>query len=350
MQPSAIAFPLFVVAMACSSSSTTPASPRDAASDTAAHEDASQHHDASMLVDSDSGKPVDAASPYGKYAADGPATVTMASLSVTITGGESFTVMAYLPSTTGARPVVVLSSGFVQPALAYAPYAERLASWGIVTLLRNSPGLNESADGLASDVSYLVTTWLPAENSDAKSTLFGRVDVANVGLAGHSEGGQASLLAAEGGLHGKVKGVFGLDPVDTSVDGSVTARASIGTIGVPLAFIGETTDSSGGVAGMPCAPAADNYEVLFGDAMTPAVAITAVGADHTMFEDPSHCTFCTLCTAGTADASAVLSLSVRYLTAFFARELLGDATVGATFEGAGVSEDESSGRITLQSK
>jgi len=299
---------------------------------------------------SDAERAADASSLYGPYGANGPVSVTTASLTVTPTTGQPFMVTAYVPGTSGGHPVVVLSSGFFQTALAYAPYGERLASWGMVAILRDNPGLSEAAPAIASDVSYTVATWLGAENASASSPLAGRLDVTRVGLAGHSEGGQVSLLAAEEGAKGKVKGVFGLDPVDTSTDSGVNARASIATVGVPIAFVGETTDSTGGVAGMPCAPAADNYEVLYGDAASPAVAITAVNADHTMFEDPAHCTFCTLCTAGTANAADVLAFSVRYLTAFFARELLGDTSVGAAFQGAGAAADVSAGRITLASK
>ena len=144
---------------------------------------------------------------------------------------------------------------------------------------------------------------------------------------------------------GKVKGVFGLDPVDSSTPPeAVTGMASIG---VPVAFVGETTDSDGMNA---CAPAADNYEVLYGAASSPAVAITAIGASHPMFEDPAHCSFCSLCAPGTAKASVVLDSSVRYLTAFFARELLGDASVGPSFDGAGAKLDVAAGLVTIQSK
>ncbi len=101
---------------------------------------------------------------------------------------------------------------------------------------------------------------------------------------------------------------------------------------------------------MPCAPAADNFLVLYGDAASPAVAITAVDADHTMFEDPAHCTFCTLCTAGTANAATVLATAVKYMTAFFARQLLGDATVGASFQGAGEAQDVAAGLIDIVAK
>jgi dienelactone hydrolase len=339
---------------ACGSTSSAVSVP-DASHDAApAPHDAARdaRHDVETLSDAraDARADVDATSTDGRYGAAGPATVTTASLTVTPATGSPFSITAYVPSTAGPRPVVVLSSGFVQSALAYAPYGQRLASWGMVAILRDNPGVNEPAAGIASDVGFLVTTWLAAQDADASSLLAGRVDVTRIGLAGHSEGGQVSLLAAEGPAFGKVKGVFGLDPVDSASDGGVLARGGIATLGVPIAFIGETTDSTGGVDGMPCAPAADNYEVLYGDAASPAVAITAIGADHTMFEDPTHCMFCVVCTAGTAKAAEVLAFSVRYMTAFFARELQGDATVGATFQGAGSGADVSAGLITLLAK
>ena len=53
---------------------------------------------------------------------------------------------------------------------------------------------------------------------------------------------------------------------------------------------------------------------------------------------------------GTADASGVLTYSVRYLTAFFARELLGDKSVGNAFEGAGAAADVKAGLIQISSK
>jgi hypothetical protein len=63
-----------------------------------------------------------------------------------------------------------------------------------------------------------------------------------------------------------------------------------------------------------------------------------------------HCTFCGLCSPGKADGAVVLDFSVRYLTAFFARELLDDDSVGAAFEGAGAADDTQAGRVTVRSK
>lgn len=279
----------------------------------------------------------------GRYGSDGPLTGTPVTASVSGGASSTFNVTIYIPSGAGPYPTIMLSSGLEQPALAYVPYATRLSSWGIVTILRDDPGVLANTADIVTDVSYIITTWLPAQNTDSSSPLFGKVDATKLGLAGHSRGGYVSLMSAEQGALGKIKGVFGLDPVDTSP----SAGTALATIGVPLAFIGETTDSTGNNA---CAPAGSNYQALYGDAASPITAITANNADHTMFEDSSNCEFCSLCTAGSADQATVLAYSVRYLTAFFARVLQGDTSVGVTFNGAGAQSDIASGAITLESK
>jgi hypothetical protein len=53
---------------------------------------------------------------------------------------------------------------------------------------------------------------------------------------------------------------------------------------------------------------------------------------------------------GTANPQVVLDYAVRYLTAFFARELLGDSSVGTTFQGAGATADLAAGLIQVTSK
>jgi dienelactone hydrolase len=326
----------------------TSSSQTDAASSSQTDSSVPPRHDASKDSATTTGD--GAAADVGPYGSNGPHTSTTSAFSVT-SSTDTFTTTAYIPSGPGPFPVVLIGSGFQQSGVAYAPYATRLASWGVVAFLRDDPGVLSSVTvpDLASDISYMVTTWLASTNTDSKSALYGKLDTTKIGLTGHSRGGQTSLLAGEGGAKGKILGVFGLDPDDTETN-NVEARTNIATIGVPIAFIGETTDSTGGVGGQPCAPAADNYQMLYEAASSPIVAITAVNADHTMFEDQSHCSFCTLCTAGTASKALVLATSVRYLTAFFARELLGDTTVGAAFQGAGIAADEAAGVVTAESK
>ncbi len=79
--------------------------------------------------------------------------------------------------------------------------------------------------------------------------------------------------------------------------------------------------------------------------------IVGQNAGHVEFELQSACIGCTLCTpAGTADPNVVLAYALRYTTAFFARELLGDSSVGATFDGAGGPSDVAAGLVTITAK
>lgn len=294
----------------------------------------------------------------GRYDADGPYAVTTAMLTVQLPNG-AFTTTAYIPTDRRPHPVVIFSSGFMQRGIAYAPYARRLASWGIIAFLQDDAALDTPAKARFPDearpddnpsiaemgvnaVSHQATAWLANTNADAESPLHGMIDASRIGLAGHSRGAQIALLAAEGS-RGRVRGVFGVDPVDLSF-GAPKAGERLANIGIPVAFIGETVDR------LSCAPAWVNYRALYDAATSPAVAITALEADHTMFQDPANCNFCNFCTKGTANPSTVLGYSVRYLTAFFARELLGDRSVGAAFEGAGAAADVKAGLIQITSK
>ena len=252
---------------------------------------------------------------------------------------------AYIPSAAGPIRSSFCSSGFFQNGVAYAPYAHRLASWGIVTFLRDDPNLAEGTPTVASDVSYMVATWLAATNADTLSALQGKVDTSKVGLAGHSRGGQIALLAAEGGAKGLIHGVFGLDPVDTSMNGDpggaddpCNRRRSAGV---------HRRDD--GLRGLVLRTGREQLPGALPGGRISCLAITAVDADHTMFEDPANCSFCTLCIAGTAKPALVLATAVRYLTAFFARQLLGDTTWRG-LPGSGANQDVAAGIVQIVSK
>jgi predicted dienelactone hydrolase len=282
------------------------------------------------------------------YDQNGPIAFTTTTAMVQ-NGTDMFTENIYLPSSAGPHPLVSLTPGLQQPSTAYAPYAERLASYGIVVLVRDDPGLLTQSQVIAGDVEYVIGTWLPAQIASASSPLYNQVDLTKIGLTGHSRGGQASLLAAEGSLKGHVVAWFGIDADDPgTIDGftesTMVAVTTLGTIGIPTVFLGASVATF-------CTPVNINYTVLYAAAPSPSVEVTVLNASHTEFEVQSVCAECALCTPmGTANPAVVLDLGVRYLTAFFARELLGDASVGATFQGAGEPADQAAGLVTIISK
>jgi hypothetical protein len=274
------------------------------------------------------------------YETDGTVPYNTSMVQVT-NGSTSWNLVEYMPTTSGKHPLVVISSGSTQTAAAYAIYGKRLASYGIAVLIRDDPGALTQTLGIVNDNVYAVGTWVPAN-------LASQVDLTKVGTAGHSRGGAVSLCTAEqlSGA-GKVVAWFGLDPVDSQflIDPGIWARTTLSSIGIPTAFLGAQVESN-------CAPAADSYVTLYPLAPSPSLEIVGVNAGHTMFEPQGlTCTGCTLCTPmGTADPNVVLDYGVRYMTAFFARELLGDTRVGPHLEGAGTTQDAANGLITMTSK
>lgn len=283
---------------------------------------------------------------YGIYDEDGSEPVTTTTLDVVTDTDHSFELLTFVPGSPGPHPVVTLSPGTQQPAEAYTSYGERLASHGFVVVIRDDPGVFTSTPTVVEDLAYVVTTYLPAHHEDSGSPLFGKLDLERVGLAGHSRGGKASLLAAEHELHGLVLGWFGLDPVDSSTfaDGEF-ALYDLPTVGIPTAFLFAEIESN-------CSPASTTAAALWPPAPAPTVMITGLGAGHMQLEDREACIGCQgLCTpGGTAPDVVVLRYAVRYLTAFFARELLGDDTVGPAFSGAGAARDVSDGLIAIEIK
>lgn len=266
------------------------------------------------------------------YDSDGPIAYTVTSATI-----QSVHATIYAPSSPGPHPLVAFNAGSTQTAAGYAPYGKRLASYGIATIIEDDPGIFTNTADVVPPAAYVVTTWAPAHLE---------IDPTKIGLAGHSRGGAVSLLLAEHELAGSARAWFGIDPVDNQFGQAPReyARTDAATLAMPTAFLGAGVVSN-------CAPAGDGYALLYPLVPAPSVEIVGVAAGHVQFEDPTGCTGCTLCTpAGTADSATVLAYSVRYVTAFFAREFLGDSHVGAGFAGARAEDDVAAGRITILAK
>jgi hypothetical protein len=249
-------------------------------------------------------------------------------------GSSTINVTGYLPGTPGPHPVVSFSCGSTQTAAGYVPYGQRLASYGIAMFLTDDPGILVNTGTIVPNAVYVVDTWMPANFA-------GQLDFTKVGLGGHSRGGAVSLLAAETGLKGKVVAWFGIDPVDNEflMNPTEYARTDLSMIGIPTTFLAAQVIGN-------CNPAADGYMTLYPLAPSPTLLLVGVNAGHTQFESATGCTGCAVCSPdGTADPNVVLAYGVRYFTAFFARELLGDTSVGASFQGAGLPADVAAGLI-----
>jgi len=244
---------------------------------------------------------------------DGTSAVTETTVSLPgATSDHTLPATIYTPTGVATPALVVISPGFQMARTQYATYAHHLATWGFEVILTDYADQSLFADHqlMANDVGAVISYALAPAFTPA-------IDATKIALAGHSLGGDISVLAASGDP--RVKAVVGWDPVDASNPSVVPEKMN--TFTAKLAVIGETTDGSGGF--MPCAPTADNYAAFYAAAPSPAFAMTVNGADHMDWVDDGTCTLCTLCTAGTASPdlahAATRRLNVTWLrTTLFA--------------------------------
>jgi hypothetical protein len=262
-------------------------------------------------------------------ALDGPLQVTTQDVTISLgTGTVPGTV--YAPAQGGPYPLIVVSSGFQLARAQYRIFCAHLASRGHVCITHDYAGSGNHQDK-AREVGRVIDWAL-----SAASGLAPRLRAGAIGVAGHSLGGKVSINAAI--LDARIGAVVGWDPVDAlppfSSDGSTSVTPELmGDLRVPLALLGELTDASGGLGGMSCAPAADNYQRYFTAACEApaALEVTITGADHMdWIGDRGSCGFaCLACASGSTPDTTVHTITRRVTAAWFERHLGGDTAMDA---------------------
>lgn len=282
----------------------------------------------------------------------GPYRTVRFDLSVPLASGGTVTVTVAGPTddgrelskTIGARPLVVLSPGFVINRAQYIGYVTRLASHGFIAVSQTARA--EAKHAQYRDDTRKLIDWLIAPTGPSASRISGRIDSRRIGLTGHSLGGKISLLTAA--ADSRVGAVITIDAVDGN--SAPLARDSIAAIrlptGVPLGFLGETISKTGGA--QPCAPADSNYEVLYRSSSAPRFALRFLGAAHTDFVDnPSSCFPCLFCPGSTAPKAQSRDLAIKYVTAYFLWTLAGDRGAESYLTGAEAAKDITAGYVEL---
>ena len=265
----------------------------------------------------------------------GPYTVTRTTATA---GGAMVTVFdPTLPS--GVRaPVAIFMPGFQLTVSRYATICERLASHGVVVIGVDatggfSPNHVMLRDAAIAALDWALTTAPSAAHSDGTRVL----------AFGHSLGGKLATMMA--GAEVRVTALLAIDPVNGGGGPGMGYSAErpdivpdvVAALTIPLGFLGETTNGSGGF--MPCAPTAENFQTFYAAATTApwSAQWDFTNADHMDFvPDTAGCFTCGFCGAGTADPAVVVRNTMTLVVAFAQRHLFGDASAEVWLTGASV--------------
>jgi len=178
----------------------------------------------------------------------GPYPASTRTLTVTRSGGGTFSALVYYPAsstTSGApfhptcppAPILTFGHGFFQTVTTYQSTLTHLATHGYIVIATTSEGgLFPSHANFASDIRTCITH-LETLNTTPGSFVEQRLAPDRVGIFGHSMGGGASILAAA--ADARIDAVATLAAADTNPS-SITAAASVN---VPLLLISGTSDT-----------------------------------------------------------------------------------------------------------
>ncbi len=331
-----------IAALACGddSGATPDAAVRDASTDTTSFDSSigDAGEDAAMV----DGGSVDAPAPdvpaidTGTMMAGSPATrgdSTFTTESDTLTAsGRSVPVVAYVPE--DARGIVVFLPGFQLGSERYADLCEHVASHGFVVVRADPPAtlIGVSHTDMRDDA-IAVLDW---------AARFGSLPT---GIMGHSLGGKVATMVSAADT--RISALLGLDPVNggNPFTGYSATLPDIvpeltATLTIPVGYMGETTNSTGGGFGMACAPADQNFQTFYDGSSSASAAIEwdFTGADHMDFvSDTAGCGFtCSACPDGPADDAMVRAGMNTIATAYFRRYLASDAAMDAFLTGGSV--------------
>ena len=235
----------------------------------------------------------------------GPGPLVVDAVGVSVDDGEnSFDAVLYRPvGVPGLLPAVVFLPGYLAPEDQYEGYGRALASHGFLVAVhgRFSPFVSDEE---AAAAARALADWLIVEQG---------ADPAHIGVAGHSMGGKAAVLAAA--EDPRFRAVVSIDPDDR---GDPPIDAALAHLDASLLLIGAEVSWK---AASFCADRDHNYERFFEKAPAGTEEITVLGADHVQVMDDPEAFGLAVCRCGTADSRAVRTLARRATVHFFLERL-----------------------------
>lgn len=214
-----------------------------------------------------------------------------------------------LETGTETFPVVIFSNGTGVPASRYRAVLERLASWGFIVM-----GTDEqnSWNGFSSEMCLRKIIQLnEAEAVDGWDTnpFFHSVDLDNIGVVGHSQGGVGVFNAATENRNGfRIKTIVAESPTNLPLAAALDWNYDPSAVRVPTLLLSGTGNADENLV-VSGAQLADLYDTIPDD--VPKFRLRRTGADH----------------------SDMVNAADGYVTAWLCWQLKGDSTAAKAFTG-----------------
>lgn len=132
-------------------------------------------------------------------------------------------------------PVVVFVNGTGVAGSKYKALFEHLASWGFIVVGNEDP---ESWSGASSDQSL---AYILAQNERSDSVFYRKIDTANIGISGHSQGGAGVINAVTGREHsGLYKTAVALSPTHEEMTAALGWHYDLTKVHIPILLLAGT--------------------------------------------------------------------------------------------------------------
>lgn len=218
--------------------------------------------------------------------------------------------LVYYPSrlteNADAYPVIVICNGSGTPLSKYQAVAEHFASWGFLVI-----GTEETYDwnGFSAEmcIRYLELLNENQTIGDEKDNIFyGKIDLGNVGIVGHSQGGVGVLNAITTQQHSSIfKAAVSLSPTNKELAHNLMWDYDASKVDIPILLI------AGAGGGDDWVVTGEQLEEIFNDIESSRIMLRR--------KDTVH--------------NEVLYSANGYVTAWFMWQLQGDGEAGKAFIG-----------------
>lgn len=206
-------------------------------------------------------------------------------------------------------PVVIFSNGTGIKASAYTAVLKHLASWGFIAI-----GTEEENawNGFSSEMCLRL---MEKANNNAEidgwdsNPFYGHIDMENIGVSGHSQGGVGAINAATENKNGsKIKAIFIASPTNKLLATALEWDYDASLISVPTLLVASTGNND-----VNLVVSGEQLEEIYNDIPDTVTKIMARRND--------------------ADHGDMLSFADGYMTAWFMWQLRGDSEAAKAFVG-----------------